>query len=76
MALLSQDGLSQHQQRGSENRYSRNHDGVRPPGPIASYPHPLLPLAELAFAHDFAIELHSPATRKAYRSDFALFALG
>jgi site-specific recombinase XerD len=26
-------------------------------------------------AHDFAIEQHSPATRKAYRSDFALFAL-
>jgi hypothetical protein len=40
-----------------------------------SVPQSLLPLSELELAHDFAIEQHSPATRKAYRSDFALFAL-
>jgi hypothetical protein len=37
-------------------------------------PPPPLPLAESAAAHDFAIEQHAAATRKAYRSDFALFA--
>jgi hypothetical protein len=32
---------------------------------------PLFLLAELSLAHDFAVEQHSPATRRAYRSDFA-----
>jgi site-specific recombinase XerD len=58
----------------SDNSHSRNFDGAALPGPIST-PQPLLPLAELDLAHDFAIEQHSPATRRAYRSDFALFAL-
>jgi hypothetical protein len=33
-----------------------------------------LPEAELDLAHGFALEQHAPATRRAYRSDFALFA--
>jgi hypothetical protein len=58
----------------SDKPHSRNYDGAGLPGPLDSRPHPLLPLAELELAHDFAVEQHSPATRKAYRSDFALFA--
>jgi integrase len=61
----------------SDNTHSRNLDGVGSSVPAITpdcLPPPL-PLAELAVAHDFAIEQHSPATRKAYRSDFALFAL-
>ena len=58
----------------SDKSHSRNHDGAPVLGPLVSHPQ-LLPPADLALAHDFAIEQHSRATRKAYRSDFALFAL-
>jgi site-specific recombinase XerD len=59
----------------SDNSHSRNYDGFALPAPLASHSQPILPLAELAIAHDFAVEQLSQATRKAYRSDFALFAL-
>jgi hypothetical protein len=58
---------------GSDNCHSRSPEIALPSVPNA-VPYPLLLLAELELAHDFAVEQHSPATRKAYRSDFALFA--
>lgn len=58
----------------SDNSHSRNLDSALLSVPDSA-PHPLLPLPKLAVAHDFVIEQHSPATRKAHRSDFPLLAL-
>ena len=59
----------------ADKSHSRNYGGAGLPEQLDSRPHPLPPLVQLATAHDFAVQQHSPATRKASRSDFALFTL-
>jgi site-specific recombinase XerD len=58
----------------SDNTYSRNLGRSLPAVPESGCG-ALVRVAGLELAHDFAVEQHSPATRKAYRSDFALFAV-
>ena len=61
----------------SDNFGSRNFASAENPGHLTLLeiaPEPLLPVAETSLAHDFAVQQHAPATRKAYRSDFAVFA--
>jgi integrase len=58
----------------SDKQASRNTGDVTLPDLLCSHPHAVVPVDELDLAHGFALEQHAPATRKAYRSDFALFA--